>query len=129
MMTIPNKPEQLADAWTRLYRAKENYDALTDEVTKFLYEYVKGMVKGWNPDTGGFVLQLRHHRDSTITGRPQALVVDIVEDVRAALDYMVFALSALSTPNLNEKTPQFVIAGHEGRFRPAEQEQAAVFDR
>ena len=40
MMTIPNKPEQLADAWTRLYRAKENYDALTDEVTKFLYEYV-----------------------------------------------------------------------------------------
>ena len=116
MMTIPNKPEQLADAWTRLYCAKENYDALTDEVTKFLYEYVKGMVKGWNPDTGGFVLQLRHHRDSTITGRPQALVVDIVEDVRAALDYMVFALSALSTPNLNEKTPQFVIADTKGDF-------------
>ena len=116
MMTIPNKPEQLADAWTRLYRAKENYDALTDEVTKFLYEYVKGMVKGWNPDTGGFVLRLRHHRDSIITGRPQALVVDIVEDVRAALDYMVFALSALSTPNLNEKTPQFVIADTKDDF-------------
>ena len=116
MMTIPNKPEQLADAWTGLYRAKENYDALIDEVTKFLYEYVKGMVKGWNSDTGGFVLQLRHHRDSTITGRPQALVVDIVEDVRAALDYMVFALSALSTPNLNEKTPQFVIADTKDDF-------------
>ena len=107
---MPNVPEQLADAWTRLYRAKENYEALTEEVTKFLYEYVKGMVKGWNPETDGFVLQLRHPRESIMTGRPRALVVDIVEDVRAALDYMVFELSALSTPDLNEKTPQFVIA-------------------
>ena len=116
MMTISNKPEQLADAWTRLYRAKENYDALTEEVTKFLYEYVKGMVRGWDPETAGFVLQFRHPRESTMTGRPQALVVDIVEDVRAALDYMVFELSALSTPNLNEKTPQFVIADTKDDF-------------
>ena len=116
MMTTPNKPEQLAGAWTRLYRAKENYDALTEEITKFLYEYVKGMVRGWNPETGVFDIQLRHPKESIMTGRPQALVVDIVEDVRAALDYMVFELSALSTPNLNEKTPQFVIADTKDDF-------------
>lgn len=103
-------PEQLADAWTRLYRAKENYSALNDEVTDFLYEYVKGMVRGWNPETKGFVIQLRHPRESIMAGRPRALVVDIVEDLRTALDYMVFELSALNTPNLNEKVPQFVIA-------------------
>ena len=59
-------------------RAKENYDALTEEVTKFLYEYVKGMVRGWDPETAGFVLQFRHSRESTMTGRPQALIVDIM---------------------------------------------------
>ena len=110
MMTMPNVPEQLVDAWTRLYRAKENYDALAAEVTNFLYEYVKGMIRGWNPETGGFGLQFRHPRESIMTGKPRALVVDIVEDLRAALDYMVFELSALNTPDLNEKAPQFVIA-------------------
>ena len=38
------------------------------------------------------------------------LIVDIVEDLRASLDYMVFELSALNKPDLIEKVPQFVIA-------------------
>ena len=109
-------PEQLVDAWTRLYRAKENYVVLTDEIAKFMYEYVKGMVRGWNPETGGFVLQLRDPRESAMTGRPRALVVDIIEDLRAALDYMVFELSALNAPDLNEKVPQFVIADTKKEF-------------
>ena len=115
-MTMHNAPDQLADAWTRLYRAKENYDVLTVEAMNFLYEYVKGMVKGWNPETEGFVLQMRHPKEDTITGRPRALVVDIVEDLRAALDYMVFELSALNDPNLNESVPQFVIADTREEF-------------
>ena len=109
-MIMHNTPEQLLNAWTRLYRAKENYDTLADEVTNFLYEYVKGMVRGWNPESEGFVLRLRHPRDSVMTGKPQVLVVDIVEDLRASLDYMVFELSALNTPDLAKKTPQFVIS-------------------
>ena len=107
---MPQAPEQLADAWTRLYRAKENYDALVGETVKFLYEYVKGMVKGWDPEKENFVLQLRDAQASILTGRPRALVVDIVEDLRAALDYMVFELSALNAPDLNEQVPQFVIS-------------------
>ena len=50
MTMIRNVPTQLVDAWTRLHRAKENYEALTREVDNFLYEYVKGMIKGWNPE-------------------------------------------------------------------------------
>ena len=115
-MTIRNVPTQLVDAWTRLYRAKENYEALTREVDNFLYEYVKGMIKGWNPEQQSFVLQLRHPRDSVMTGKPRALVVDIIEDLRAALDYMVFELSALAEPDLNEKVPQFVIADTKKEF-------------
>ena len=51
-----------------------------------------------------------------MTGRPRALVVDIVEDLRAALVYMVFELSALNTPDLNEQVPQFVIADTKEEF-------------
>ena len=83
---------------------------------RFLYEYVKGMVRGKDPETGNFVLQFRDGRASILTGRPRALVVDIVEDLRAALDYMVFELSALNTPDLNEQVPQFVIADTKEEF-------------
>ena len=109
-------PEQLADAWTRLYRAKENYSTLNDEIADFLYEYVKGMVKGWSPETKSFGIQLRHPRERVIGGRPRALVVDILEDLRTALDYMVFELSVLNMPDLNPKTPQFVIADTRKEF-------------
>ena len=109
-LAMPEVPEQLADAWTRLYRAKENYDALIAETMNFLYEYVKGMVKGWDPQRAGFAIQLRDEQASILTGRPRALVVDIVEDLRVALDYMVFELSALNAPALNEQAPQFVIS-------------------
>ena len=35
MTMICNVPTQLVDAWTRLHRAKENYEALTREVDNF----------------------------------------------------------------------------------------------
>ena len=109
-MTIRNVPTQLADTWTRLHRAKDNYETLVREVNIFMYDHVKGMIKGWDPKKQSFVLRLRHPRESVMTGTPRALVVDIVEDLRSALDYMVFELSALAAPDLNEKVPQFVIA-------------------
>ena len=82
----------------------------------FLYEYMKGRVKGWNPETDSYVFQLPDARANTMKGRPPALVVDIVEDLRAALDYMVFELSVLNRPDLNERTPQFVIADTKEEF-------------
>ena len=74
------------------------------------------MIKERDRETGNFVLQFRDGRASILTGRPLALVVDIVEDLRAALDYMVFELSALNTPDLNERAPQFVIADAKEEF-------------
>lgn len=115
-MKMHDMPKQLENAWTRLYRAKENYSSLNDEVMKFMYEYFKGMIKGWNSEKRCFSVQLHHPNDSVMAGRSKALVVNIIEDLRAALDYMVFELSALNTPSLNEKTPQFVIADTKERF-------------
>lgn len=46
-MTVPDAPEQLINAWTRLHKVKENHDVLADAVMNFLYEYVKEMINMW----------------------------------------------------------------------------------
>ena len=38
-------PKQLVDAWMCLYRADEYYNELTLEIEKYLYNYVKKMIK------------------------------------------------------------------------------------
>ena len=109
-------PPELADALARIEQAKENYVSLVREMDEFLYRYVKGMVKGLDRKSGSFVVQLRHPKESNVTGRPKVLVAQIVEHLRTALDYMIFELSALNEPNLNERVPQFVIADSESAF-------------
>ena len=109
-------PPQLEDALARLEQAKEDYAFLAQQLNEFLYDYVKGMVKGFNPETGAFDLQLRHPKESNVRGRPRVLAAQIVENLRNSLDYMTFELSVLNKPDLNEKVPQFVIANSESDF-------------
>ena len=113
---VHDAPPELEDALARIDQAKENYISLTQEIHDFLYKYVKGMKKGFNPETGNFGLQLRHPKDSNVRGRPRVLVTQIVENLRTALDYMVFQLSLLNEPDLDERVPQFVIADSEDNF-------------
>ena len=109
-------PPELADALARIEQAKENYIALIREMDEFFYEYVKGMVKGLDRESGNFVIKLRHPKESNVTGRPKVLVAQIVEHLRTALDYMIFELSVLNEPNLNERVTQFVIADSKSEF-------------
>ena len=109
-------PPQLDDAWARVLHAREDYRLLEQSLNEFLYSYVEGMEKGWDPDTEGFAIRLRDPNDSTVTGRPAVLTSQILEGLRTALDYLVFELSALNTPDLNERQPQFVIADDASGF-------------
>ena len=113
---IHEAPPELADALARIGQAKENCISLAREMNEFLYKYVKGMVKGLDRESGSFVLQLRHPKESNVKGTPRVLVAQIVENLRTALDYMIFELSVLNEPNLNERTPQFVIADRKSDF-------------
>ena len=113
---IHEPPLKLADALARIDQAKENYIALGSEMDQFLYEYVKGMVKGLDRESGNFVLRFRHSKESAVKGRPKVLVAQIVENLRTALDYMIFELSVLNEPDLKERVPQFVIADSELEF-------------
>ena len=115
-MPQPQKPpSQLADALARVAQAKANYVAFANEIQVFLYEYVGGMIK--RPEGDDFAIQFRHPKESEVSGPPKVLVGQIVENLRSALDYMVFELSALNDPALNQRTPQFVIAVDESSFQ------------
>ena len=113
MTTVPDVyelPPELEDASARVDQAKQDYVVFAHEMNEFLYQYVKGMLKGFDPDTGHFVMRLRHPKCSNVKGRPAVLIAQIAENLRSALDYMVFQLSVLNDPDLKEHEPQFVIS-------------------
>ena len=114
MTQTQEPPSQLADALARVAQAKANYIAFANEIQVFLYEYVGRMIKR---DGDDFAIQLRHPKESEVSGPAKVLVGQIVENLRSALDYMVFELSALNDPDLNPRTPQFVIAEDESSFQ------------
>ena len=109
-------PPALSDALGRIQQANEDYSNLLNEMNKFMYNYVKGMIRGIDRKSKNFVLQLRHPKDSYVKGRPRVLVAQIVENLRTALDYMIYEISVLNEPNLNERVPQFLIAQSKSDF-------------
>ena len=121
----PGPPHQLQDALTRIEEAKADYSKLAAELEQFLYDYIKGMLKGFDKDSENpsFNMQLRHPRESIVKGRPAVLASRIVESLRTALDYMVFQLSTLNSRDVKERVPQFVIADSRERFEKAAKTQ------
>ena len=117
MNTKPSVPAELTDAFLRITKAMEDYVSLADEMDKFLYKYVKGMIQGYDSEKGAFVFRLSKSEDSVVTGKPRVLVGQIIEGLRAALEYMVFAMSKRNHPDFKERYPQFVIADSESAFK------------
>ncbi|MCY3774073.1 MAG: hypothetical protein OXG98_18855 [Gemmatimonadetes bacterium] len=109
-------PEELSDAWDRIEVAQENLCSLSQEMDKFLYNFIRSMIKGYDNVRKNRTIQLRHPKDCYVVGRPRVLVAQIVENLRSALDYMVVNLSKLNQPDVNEKIPQFVIAENIANF-------------
>lgn len=103
-------PLELEDAHIRIAQAIEHYNRLVGEIRRFHYEFVRGMIKERDPDTGDFNVQVRPPSDSYLRGKPNASANQIAENLLAALDYVVFELSRHNSPDLREETPQFVIA-------------------
>ena len=61
-------------------------------------------------------MQIQHPKESNIRGRPRVLVSQIAENLRTALDYIIFQMSMLNEADLNERLPQFVIANSPANF-------------
>lgn len=103
------------DSRARIETAAEKHAQFVIETERFIYHYVKGMIKGFDTK-GAFAIQLHKPSKSEIRGRPRVLAGEIVESLRSALDYAVFALSLRNNPSMNRKHPKFVIADDKDAF-------------
>ena len=108
-LNLHETPRELEDSLARIDQAWSNYESLETALSVFVYEYVKGMVKGRDPASGGYSLQFRPQSDDIVKGQPKVLVAQVAENLRSALEYMVFELSTLNCPSLDEWIPQFPI--------------------
>lgn len=113
-------PGELADASARLAQAVDDYHSFVHEADRFFYDFFANMEKGPGEKEGDAVIRFPDPEQLVMRGRPQVLVAQIVENLRSALDQMVFALSAQADPQLNERVPQFVIAETPEDFRSQE---------
>ena len=105
------------DARDRIEEAKAQLTDLDHEIDAWLRAYFGRMFEKTNPQDPGIPhIRLPSPEESVITGRPKVLVSQIIENLRVALDYAVFALSKKNCPTLNERAPNFVIADNKVAF-------------
>ena len=117
-MDTPELPKQLADAWARIEQANDDYMSFVSEMTNVWYKLIGGMLKGFDGETENYVIQFPNPRKFIeVKGKPNVLIGQIVENLRSALDYMVFELSELNDLKLKPSTPEFVIAESESDFQ------------
>ena len=107
----------MGDARARIEEARAQLTALDNETVAWLRSYMERMFEKPNPQDPNIPhIHLPYPEESVITGRPKVLVSQIIENLRVALDYSVFALSKKNCPTLNERDPKFVIADNKLTF-------------
>ena len=76
------------------------------EMNKFLHKYVKGMVDGLDRESGNYLkpthLGIQLTSNLTVYA-DRSVVAQVKENLLTTLDYMIFELSVLVQPNLNER--------------------------
>ena len=107
----------MEDARDRIEEARVQLDELDDEIGAWLQRYLGRIFEKRNPqDPKTRRIDLPMPEESVITGRPKVLVSQIIENMRVALDYAVFALSKKNCPGMNERHPKFVIVDNKADF-------------
>ena len=107
----------MEDARDRIEEARAQLTELDKEIDAWLRTYLGRMFEKPNPQEPNIPhVRLPSPQESVITGRPKVLVSQIIENLRVALDYAVFALSKKNCPALNERDPKFVIADNKVAF-------------
>ena len=107
----------MEDARDRIEEARAQLTELDNETDAWLQSYLGRMFEKLDPqDPKTPHVHLPSPEESVITGRPKVLVSQIIENMRVALDYAVFALSKKNCPTLNERDPKFVIVDNKVDF-------------
>ena len=107
----------MEDARDRIEEARAQLTELDIETEAWLRAYLGRMFEKANSKDPKIPhIHLPSTDENIITGRPKVLVSQIIENLRVALDYAVFALSKKNYPTLNERIPKFVIAENKLAF-------------
>ena len=110
----------MEDARARIEEARAQLTELDNETDAWLRTYLGHMFEKPDPQNPNIPhVRLPSPQESVINGRPKVLVSQIIENLRVALDYAVFALSKKNCPTLNERAPKFVIADNKAAFNRA----------
>lgn len=112
--------EQFQDSWDRIDSAYAEYDEFLGEVDKAMHSQMQRMIC-WSPDNpNDTTIRLLTAKELIeLTNRPRVLAGQIAENLRSALDYIVFRLSERNDPTLNNRLPSFVIADDSASFQRA----------
>ncbi len=107
------------DSWDRIESAHVEYGQFLNEIDRTMHSQVRRMIRGpSSEDPNGVVIQLLHPRELIeLTNRPRVLAGQIAENLRSALDYIVFHLSERNDEALDGRLPAFVIADDAASFQ------------
>ena len=111
---------QFQDSWDRIESAYTEYDEFLAEVDKAMYSQMQRMICSSSDDPNSTTIRLLTPKELIeLTNRPRVLVGQIVENLRSALDYIIFRLSERNDANMNNRLPAFVIADDSDSFQEA----------
>ena len=106
------------DSWDRIESATGEYRDFLQEIDKAMQSQIRRMVRPSPDDPKNTEIRLLTPKELIeLTNRPRVLATQIAENLRSALDYIVFHLSEQNEPSLNHRIPAFVIADDAIRFQ------------
>ena len=110
---------QFQDSWDRIESAYTEYGEFLTEIDRTIHSQIQRMIRGPSPDDpNSTVFQLLTPKELIeLTNRPRVLAGQIAENLRSALDYIVFRMSEQNDKELNSKQPAFVIADDVASFQ------------
>ena len=111
---------QFQDSWDRIESAYKEYDEFLVEVDKTMHLQMQRMISSSPDDPNRTTIRLLTPKELIeLTNRPRVLVGQISENLRSALDYIIFRLSERNDPNMNNRLPAFVMADDSTSFHRA----------
>ena len=109
---------QLQDSWDRIESAYAEYGSFLGEIDKAMHSQIRRMVRPSPDGSKDTIIRLLTPKEMIeLTKRPRVLATQITENLRSALDYIVFHLSEQNDVGLNHRIPAFVIADDVKRFQ------------
>jgi len=105
----------LEGAYRKLGRAKEHADALWAGIVGFLQQQAQG---GFTDERNGYVVTLKAPDIPSVPPEISLLLGDTVQNMRAALDYLVYQLAKLDDPGVDhERTTMFPVFTTSKKFK------------